>query len=403
MDAAMWKVLIADDEAIIRWGIRDAVQWGALDMEVAAEAEDGEEALELAIELDIDVLLVDLSMPIMNGLTLVKHIREKLPECRIVIITGHDEFAYAQEAIRLSVDDYILKPTNPEQLTQVLTRIRDDLANSRKQQQHLEHASKQITRNFPLLRERFCLEWIKGQLTEAEVDEQLRFLMLPEASPQIVGVIRWPETISGAPLMPEKERQLFRFAIENIAAELLEGYEKVLFRDDAGLMVMIIWGEPPDRIFPEIEEAVRTHLKLPVQVQAEMFNGPLDKLAETYEIAKSAVYRDMTLSPLVRRAKQYLQEHYGDSELTLESMADALQASPVYVSRLLKQELGMTFVAYLTQLRMKKAVQLLNGTELSINEIAERVGYDTQHYFSTAFKKMNGVSPNQYRKGGAFD
>ncbi|MBD3922608.1 response regulator [Paenibacillus sp. PR3] len=403
MDAAMWKVLIADDEAIIRWGIRDAVKWEALDMEVAAEAEDGEEALELAIELGIDVLLVDLSMPIMNGLTLVKHIREKLPECRIVIITGHDEFAYAQEAIRLSVDDYILKPTNPEQLTQVLTRIREDLANSRTQQQHLEHASKQITRNFPLLRERFCLEWIKGQLTEAEVEEQLRFLMLPGSSPQIVGVIRWPETVTGAPLMPEKERQLFRFAIENIAAELLEGYEKVLFRDDAGLTVMIIWGEPTDRIFPEIEEAVRSHLKLPVQVQAETFNGPLDKLAETYETAKSAVYRDMTLSPLVRRAKQFLQEHYSDSELTLESMADALQASPVYVSRLLKQELGMTFVGYLTQLRMKKAVQLLNGTELSINEIAERVGYDTQHYFSTAFKKMNGVSPIQYRKGGAFD
>jgi len=403
MDAAMWKVLIADDESIIRWGIRDAVQWEALDMEVAAEAEDGEEALELAVELGIDVLLVDLSMPIMNGLTLVKHIREKLPECRIVIITGHDEFAYAQEAIRLSVDDYILKPTNPEQLTQVLTRIRDDLVNSRQQQQHLEHASKQITRNFPLLRERFCLEWIKGQLTEAEVEEQLHFLMLPVAPPQIVGVIRWPETINGTPLMPEKERQLFRFAIENIAAELLEGCEKVLFRDDAGLTVMIIWGEPSDRVFPEIEEAVRSHLKLLVQVQAETFNGPLDKLSETYEIAKSAVYRDMTLSPLVRRAKQYLQEHYGDSELTLESMADALQASPVYVSRLLKQELGMTFVAYLTQLRMKKAVQLLNGTELSIHEIAERVGYDTQHYFSTAFKKVNGVSPNQYRKGGAFD
>jgi two-component system response regulator YesN len=115
------------------------------------------------------------------------------------------------------------------------------------------------------------------------------------------------------------------------------------------------------------------------------------------------VYRDMTLSPLVRRAKQYLQEHYGDSELTLELMADALGASPVYVSRLLKQELGMTFVAYLTQLRMKKAVQLLSGTELTIHEIAERVGYETQHYFSTAFKKVNGVSPNQYRKGGAFD
>ena len=99
MNKAAWKVVIADDEAIIRWGIRDAVDRAALGMEVAGEAEDGEEALELALKLEAEVLLVDLSMPIMNGLTLVKHIREQLPDCRVVIITGHDEFAYAQEAI----------------------------------------------------------------------------------------------------------------------------------------------------------------------------------------------------------------------------------------------------------------------------------------------------------------
>ena len=148
---------------------------------------------------------------------------------------------------------------------------------------------------------------------------------------------------------------------------------------------------------------MRSYLKLPVQVHAEPVGDSLDEVPVCYGQVKAAVYRDTALSPLVRRTKQYLQEHYGSSGLTLESAAEALQASPGYVSRLLKQEMGMTFVAYLTQLRMNKAVQLLDATELQIQEIAERTGYETQHYFSTAFKKRYGVSPNQYRKGDAFE
>lgn len=94
-----------------------------------------------------------------------------------------------------------------------------------------------------------------------------------------------------------------------------------------------------------------------------------------------------------------MQEHYNEYGLTLEAMAGQLQASPVYLSRLFKQELGESFGTYLTQIRIRRAAQLLHSTELSINEVAEQSGYETQHYFSTAFKKHTGVSPLQFRKG----
>ena len=116
-----YQVLIADDEPIIREGIRDAVDWEALGMEVVAEAEDGEEALELALSQPIDIMLVDMNMPFLDGIGLMKRMKEERPECRFVIITGHDEFAYAQEAIRLGVKDYILKPVNADHLIQVLS------------------------------------------------------------------------------------------------------------------------------------------------------------------------------------------------------------------------------------------------------------------------------------------
>ncbi|WP_311198780.1 response regulator [Paenibacillus hexagrammi] len=164
-----WNVLIADDEPNIREGIRDAIDWQRLGLEVVAEAEDGEEALELALLHQVQLLLVDLNMPIMNGMTLIGRIREQLPACKIIIITGHDEFTYAQEAIRLNVDDYILKPVNPKQLYQVLEALTKQMDIAEKNQQHLLQASKQIEKNFSLLRERFCIEWIEGELSEVKL------------------------------------------------------------------------------------------------------------------------------------------------------------------------------------------------------------------------------------------
>ncbi|UUZ80301.1 helix-turn-helix transcriptional regulator [Paenibacillus sp. P26] len=87
--------------------------------------------------------------------------------------------------------------------------------------------------------------------------------------------------------------------------------------------------------------------------------------------------------------------------MTLEQAAERLQVSPVYFGRVFKQELGVSFGQHLTQTRIKRAIQLLTSTDLSILEIAERVGYHSQHYFSTSFRKTTGMSPIQYRKGGS--
>lgn len=151
-----WKVMIADDEDIIREGIKQCVDWEGLGLQVVAEAEDGEEALELALHHTVHIALVDLNMPIMHGIELMKRLREQLPGCKIIVITGHDEFVFAQESIRLQVNDYILKPAEPKQLMQVLRGVRDELNAVRERNQHLQQASRQISKNFPLLRERFC-------------------------------------------------------------------------------------------------------------------------------------------------------------------------------------------------------------------------------------------------------
>lgn len=395
----LWKVLIADDEPIIREGIRSTVNWDELNMEVVAEAEDGEEALQLIEELEVDILLVDLNMPIMNGLTLTKQVRLRRPQSKVIIITGHDEFSYAQEAIRLQVEDYILKPVNTEQLQKVLTQVCNQLKIQTKQDEYLKQASTQLKKNFSLLMERFCLDWIEGRLSKDEIIEQLQFLNMPAVAPIQMSIIRWPELFKNQSLLKENDRQLFLFAIENIAVELLESYQKVLFRDQSGLLAIFLWNQVPESLQVELEKSITQFLKISIQVHFETADIQLTDVPSMYQKCKSSVYQQSHISPIVRRAKQYLQENYTNSDITLESTAQQLQVSSVYMSRIIKQELGTNFIQFLTQLRIKKAIQLLNSTELTILEIAEQVGYDSQHYFSTSFKKMIGVSPLQYRKG----
>lgn len=393
-----WKVLIADDEPIIREGIRESVDWSSLQMEVIAEAEDGEEALELAIKHNINILLADLNMPIMNGLTLIKEIRQRLPHCKIVIITGHDEFSYAQEALRLHVTDYILKPANPEQLKKVLDGVRQELEATVKHDEYVEMASNQISKNLTILRERFCRDWIEGRVDEAEICKQLEFLNLPQHNPQHFAVIQCPEYFANKPLLKEKEKQMFMFSIENILTELFQSTTHVIFRDEDGLIVLILWGDVSYETFDKIDKTVKECLKMTLMMHVEKVEGGLPSVPEIYKRCKDKVYNDSTISPVVRRARQYIESHFTESSIALEVVAQNLHVSPVYLSRMIKQELGMSFVSLVTNMRIKKAIHLLNSTDLPIVEIAELVGYDTQHYFSTAFKKIMGVSPINYRK-----
>ena len=100
-----YKVFLVEDEVVTREGIRDNVDWKANGFEFFGEATDGEMALPLIQTIKPDVLITDIKMPFMDGLQLCKIIRERMPWIKIIILSGHDEFEYAQEAIKLGVKD----------------------------------------------------------------------------------------------------------------------------------------------------------------------------------------------------------------------------------------------------------------------------------------------------------
>ncbi|MGC5774181.1 response regulator [Paenibacillus pabuli] len=395
-----YRVLIADDEPIIREGVRDSIDWTALGMEVAGEAEDGEEALELAVDLCVDIVLVDMNMPFLNGIDLIRGLQDHCPNCRCLIVSGHDEFAYAQEAVRLGVEDYILKPVQSEQLYAALARLRQRMDEEHKRTAYVRQAADQIERNIPLLRQRFCLDWLEGQIGGKGLIEQLAFLRLPSDPPVQIGIVRWPAAEARQTIMRENDRQLFLFATENIVAELLGDLPYVLFRDSNGLIGICLWQATSEDLESSIEQTVISCLNIAVHAHMEMHTGTVEEAPNTYRECRELVYGEVRLSPLVRRARQLIQAEYADRNLTLDTLASRLQVSPVYLSRVLKKELDDSFVTLVTLARIRKAVQLLDSTALPMHQIAEQVGYDTQHYFSTAFKKTMGMSPAQYRKSG---
>ena len=116
----MKKVMLVEDEELILQGVRDIIDWEEISMEVTAMAHNGREALEMYKENPVDIIVTDVEMPFMNGLKLLGEIRKLSSRTRCIILSGYDEFEYARTALKLDVEEYILKPIDEEQFHQAL-------------------------------------------------------------------------------------------------------------------------------------------------------------------------------------------------------------------------------------------------------------------------------------------
>jgi CheY-like chemotaxis protein len=120
MGESDYRVMLVEDEIPIREGIRDVIEWESLGYTFLAEAKNGKEALDLFDNLAPDVVITDIHMPKLDGLSLTSAIRERTDETKIIILTGFDDFEYARTALKLKATDYLLKPVSPQELTNLL-------------------------------------------------------------------------------------------------------------------------------------------------------------------------------------------------------------------------------------------------------------------------------------------
>ncbi|WP_346354336.1 response regulator transcription factor [Azotosporobacter soli] len=396
----MWKVLIADDEPKIRRGIKSLPDWSLLGLEVAAEAEDGEMALEAAREVRPDIILADICMPFMNGLQFIEAIKKELPEAQIIVITGHDEFSYAQQALKLQVMDYLLKPVGQEQLEEVLKAACEKLAAQRSVGQYLTLANQETQKNLTALRNTFFAEWAGGRVAEAELAGRMRFLKIMTPAAAGLVTVKAIDRHTCGRTQREWEKELVLFAVRNIMLDVLQAWQPSLFQGEKGVvsaLVDIHSDQEWETLAEQLQGALERYGKQTVFVCRKRL-ATLNELPDAYHAALEEMKKAESYTPTVLLSKKYIEKHYRREGLSLQDVADAMQISPTYLSRLLKCEMGVSFIDYLIEVRMRKAMKLLCNPELKLYEIAAEVGYSNQHYFSTAFKKVAGLSPAEYRK-----
>ena len=241
----MFKVLIIDDELLVRELIKKSVDFPALGFEILGEAKDGRQALAMIDELHPDLLLLDINIPMINGITLAKKVNTQHPEIQIIILTGYSEFDYAKGAIEAGVLDYLLKPLNKTEFTKALLKAKELLSRQASMQQRIH--SYQMHQH-QLDKEALFLKLIEGSEDYGSLNLELlaRSGIEPEQGPFGLAAIlidRLDELFS-----TQMEKNLWKYAVANITQEILESsFPCVVFQDTHNHIIMLASLGAPDR------------------------------------------------------------------------------------------------------------------------------------------------------------
>ncbi|WP_028596158.1 response regulator [Paenibacillus assamensis] len=518
------KALIVDDEVIIRNGLSQVIPWQELGFELLTPCQSAEEAMKLIAEEKPELVLTDIRMNGIDGLTLAGYIRECSPLTETIVYTGYDDFTYAQQAIRHGVSDYLLKTTRPDDIVRAALKARERIESRRMEQ--VEHAKREGFYRDQLLR-----RWLSGQLSVEESRNAAELLIHEShlsshsSKDQAVGYYEVAELkVEG---WDSKEESLLLFAVSNM---LRDSIRCAVLRNDARLLVVRYeasqsWVHEWERLISMIEQQLKCRLfagigratslvegvchsaagaakaisyhviaanQKTVRVEeAEMRTGlPLlrhaedefgliqqlksgnaselrcwisefvdrltshpqatphslqsyvsslfigiqrwmDRMAEDasanmhqsmwqitmigtadsmnreqwerelYAALQQAMQRYIhlvsnTSQSVILKAKQYIREH-ADGTLTLKRVADVVHVHPHHLSERFKIETGMNYIEFVTMVRIERACELLQNTELMVNEIARIVGYEDVKYFAQLFKRYMKCTPSDYR------
>lgn len=529
----LYSVLLVDDEEEVFQVIMKKLDWESMGFRIAGYARNGVEALEMAEELQIDVVMTDIKMPYMDGLTFCKKLKELYPRTKIIIFSGFDEFDYAREAIKVEAEEYILKPINSNELREIFERIKINLDKELDEKRNIDKLREYYMESLPMLQENYFISLMDGRLSKDQIEKYAVDYQVDLEGPYYIVTILH---ISAMAADGESERMdpfLMTIAVKKLAEEqLINVWDSKIFiylgdilvitqlqdedsaarftdmmdklcrmakricnaRVTAGIghlcnqlsqlpmsyqgaknavsyrvlygntrainiaeidpqeNVDIPWEEPYiQKIFRKIKMGEEGPLRnaveefaaqmavskmslqkyrlLLMELVTEIFRfignnhiNPDDIFGEDIDIynqvlqlestqalrewleencmkmQRQVLYeRQDTTKSFVTKAIEYVKEHYGDQDLSIEIICSYLSVSAAYFSTVFKKETGKTFINYLTDYRMDKALELLLEKGEKTYVIAEKVGYSDPNYFSYAFKKQFGRSPSKYK------
>jgi len=375
----MFKLLIVEDEKPIREKMVNNVDWQSNDYQVY-QASNGEEAIFVLENEKIDIMVTDIQMPKIGGMELVRRARNLDRELKVIIISGYAEFEYAQQSIRLGVDDYLLKPFRSQRLLKVVNKTKNKIILQNKQKKEIENIRMEINEYLDKNNLKTTLNW----LTDDEFFERQSFLLDNNRLFQVLKTGSKQDLADEIDIVLKEidnyssDRQRFLLLINNIILNTFKTM-KDLGYDFADLMSII-----ESEYFEQING-------MNVELVKEWLKQFLDDVNQLVTFNK-----DNRNEKLIKDMKLYINKHFSEG-ITLNEMAKNFNVSTGYLSKLFLEQVGENFTDYLNMIRINKAKELLKTTDKKVYEVADEVGFNDSYYFSSWFKKIVGVTPTTYR------
>jgi len=433
----MYRVLIVDDEPTILKGLRHIVNWGDYGLEIAGQASNGTEAMEMMGALNVDILISDIKMHKSSGIELIKFVKDKGLNAKCIVLSGYDDFEYVKEAAKLGIENYLLKPVNVDELTSTLINTVEKIE---------RETSKELVvkQGLDILRENILNRWINGDIEDHELMERGQLLNIDfNVSGYLVAAVK---IFDGAPARMQSKSRLHsqsEHSANDICADVIAnrarpcksfyGPNGLSFCSPNGEVIIIFsnlaadnYGEVTKSILEKCVTRINESLNLDVFITAGSYESKFQNLHDSYANAKKlqeyrlvpprnkiVSYGDIADSqsgehyrrdgrvekagPLVRKTIDYIKANY-EKNINLKTISSNFDTSAAYLGYLFNKEAGEPFTDYLNKIRVEKAKELLLGANMKIEDISKKVGYINTNYFFTIFKKTTGISPSEFKR-----
>lgn len=288
----MYRVVIADDEALIRKGLRELVEWDALGLEVSGEAANGIEALKFVKLFKPHVLITDVKMPEMDGIALVKEIKKLGSDIKIIIISAHSDYTFLNKAIKLGVDSYLLKPIDNDELTSnladMVNNIEKEIFQSTQQRQGVE-----------LLKSNILNRFVTNSISLEEFKEKSSFLGIAlEAEQYICAVGSMDASVSNK---FGDDGQTALYAIHNICSEIIDA-DGISFIGSNGRIVLIFCGgnykdlrDTVKDVLMNTEEKILKNLGISLTLGAGITVSRAEDIWKSYDLAVKCLEYSMLI------------------------------------------------------------------------------------------------------------
>lgn len=385
----MYRILIIDDEPIVKIALRSILPWEKHGFSICGTASNGQEALSLIEKQQPDIIITDLKMPQMDGLELIRILKEQKYPGEILVLSNYEDFDSVRNALTLGAADYLLKiKIQPDTLLACLNKTIEKM-NERNQTALIENRAETAPISEILLHFFETDESLENFLQTYPVCSFMK-----EACSMCY--ITFEKFLSNEAFSISKT--LIRDMILDAVQGILQPF--ILLPNDYSALLLLSQTEISSNniILEQLLKKLYNRFTLYQTFAPAM---PYKENLSDYEEARIA-YRlfssaEGCYKTDIAKTLEYIDENYMH-HLTLSSIASHVNLSPSYLCRIFKAEVGTSITNYLNNLRIRQAASMIREKNIPLKEISTLVGIDDQLYFSRLFKKNMGMSPTEYGK-----